>query len=303
MPANEALKLHLMSLRLDRWPRSLAILPGTAAAFLLAPAPPARGEWPGILLGTLLAFLFTWAISTANYIINEITDAPYDAFHPGKNKRPLVQKKIGIFWLVVIGGTLVTVTLGLALLLYSPRLCLALSLLLLAGIFYNLPPIRLKDIPYLDSTAESANNPIRFMIGWTVFQPGLPPVSLLLAWWLFGNFLMVGKRVAEKKFLADAAAARYRRSLQSYDLRGLVSFMIGSAVLFLLCFAWFARAFHLRVLLWSLPLIVLYLVYFIVKAVKDRDAAEEPEKMLKNPYFALYTLVLMGLFLLAFLWR
>ncbi len=303
MPANEQLKLHLMSLRLDRWPRSLAILPGTAAVFLLAPTLPPPGAWPTLALYTLLAFLFTWAISTANYIINEITDAPFDAFHPGKNKRPLVQKKIGIRWLVVAWLFLTAGSLGPALFFFPPRLAGALFLLLLAGLLYNVPPLRFKDIPYLDSTAESANNPIRFLIGWTIFAPGFPPASLLLAGGGFGNFLRVGQRVAETQFLADATAARYRRSLQSYNLRGLIAFMAGSALLFLIAFTWFAWTYRLSVLLWSLPLIVLYLVYFILKAVRDRDAAEEPEKLLRNPYFALYTLVLMGLFLLAFLWR
>ena len=40
--------------------------------------------------------------------------------------------------------------------------------LLLAGILYNVPPLRFKDIPYLYSTMESANNPIRFLVGWYV---------------------------------------------------------------------------------------------------------------------------------------
>jgi hypothetical protein len=52
-----------------------------------------------------------------------------------------------------------------------------------------------------------------------------------------------------------------------------------------------------------LPFIVFYLVIFMFKSIQDRDAAEEPEKQLKNPYFALYTLFLLVVFLIAFMLR
>ena len=79
--------LYVASLRLERWPRSLAILVGFAAVFLVNPV--GLGTlltWPTWLkIG--LAFVLTWMVSTANYIVNEITDAPFDAFHPGKKHR------------------------------------------------------------------------------------------------------------------------------------------------------------------------------------------------------------------------
>jgi hypothetical protein len=57
---------------------------------------------------------------------------------------------------------------------------------------------------------------------------------------------------------------------------------------------------NLKTFLYALPLIVFYLVFFLVKSTQDRDAAEEPEKMLKNPYFALYTVFLLVVFIIAF---
>ena len=38
--------------------------------------------------------------------------------------------------------------------------------LLVAGLVYNLPPLRFKDWPYLDALTESLTNPIRIAIGW-----------------------------------------------------------------------------------------------------------------------------------------
>jgi 4-hydroxybenzoate polyprenyltransferase len=288
---------------LDRWPRSLAIIVGSAAFFLVYPWRLPAALTPVTVLRVLLAFLLTWMVSTANYIINEITDAPFDAFHPAKKHRPLVRNEVSVTILLLGWLLLVIAALGLALVFYSTAFILSLGALLLAGILYNVPPMRMKDIPYLDSSVESANNPIRFLIGWYVLAAALPPLSLLLAWWAFGNFLMVGKRVAEKKFLTAAESAAYRRSLTRYSVVGLVCFMVLNGLLFLAMFTVFAWAMNLKTLLVVLPFIVFYLLYFLRKSTQDRDAAEEPETMLKNPYFALYTLFLAVVFAIAFCLR
>ena len=303
MPGRKKSSLYLASLRLDRWPRSTAILVGSAAVFLLDPSRLHAELVPELALKLLLAFLLTWMISTANYIVNEITDAPYDAHHPKKKHRPLVAKEISIPVLLGVWALLTGAALGIAYFTFHPNLVLSLGALLLAGIVYNVPPLRLKDIPFLDSTMESANNPIRFLIGWYVLAAALPPLSLLAAWWAFGNFLMIGKRVAEKKFLTLAEASAYRLSLDRYSAGGLVAFMTLNGLLFLAMFIMFTLQTGLRTFLYALPFIVFYLVIFMFKSIQDRDAAEEPEKQLKNPYFALYTLFLLVVFLVAFLLR
>lgn len=303
MPERTKSSLYIASLRLERWPRSLAILVGFAAVFLVTPSGIGSLLTVPALLKLGLAFALTWMVSTANYIVNEITDAPFDAFHPGKKHRPLVKNEISVK--VLLGGwlALVAVSLSIAGALYSKPFLLSLSALLLAGLLYNVPPVRMKDVPYLDSTLESANNPIRFLIGWYVLAAPFPTLYLLLAWWAFGNFLMVGKRVAEKKFLTPEESSAYRLSLNRYSIRGLVAFMAGNALLFLVMFVLFALRLKLRTFLYTLPFIVFYLVFFMIKSIQDRDTAEEPEKLLKNPYFAVYTVFLLLVFVVAFLLR
>jgi decaprenyl-phosphate phosphoribosyltransferase len=301
MPKKSRLSLYLSSLRLDRWPRSLAILPGLVVAYFLFP----ETARPVIDVATaakgLLAFFLAWALSTINYIVNEITDAPYDAHHPTKMHRPLVTREIKRWVLVGIGLGIGVVSIVTACLVFEWRFIIALLLLLAQGTLYNIKPFRLKDVPFVDSTLESTNNPIRFLVGWFVLSNLFPPVSLLVSWWAFGNFLMVGKRVAEKKFLTDEQAAAYRVSLRKYSLKGLIAFMIGNAVVFLATFVWFALEYHRYILLYILPGILIYLVIFIYISIRNRDAAEEPERLLRNPYFALYTLVLIILIIVAFL--
>ena len=300
MPEKRKSSLYVASLRLGRWPRSMAIIVGVTAVFLVNPAGIRSLLTAAAFLKIILAFFLTWMVSTANYIINEITDAPFDAFHPGKKHRPLVQNKISVKVLLIGWVLLVVTALVLARVLYSQAFVLSLGALLLAGILYNVPPLRAKDIPYFDSTLESANNPIRFLIGWYVLAAQFPPLSLLLAWWAFGNFLMVGKRVAEKKFLTAEESSAYRLSLNRYSVRGLVTFMTVNGLLFLAMFILFAILLSLKTFLYALPFIMFYLIFFMVKSIQDRDVAEEPEKLLKNPYFAIYTVFLLVIFIIAF---
>jgi len=300
MPEKKKGSLYIASLRLERWPRSLAILIGFAAVFLVNPAGIGSLLTTSAFLKVSLAFVLTWMVSTANYIINEITDAPFDAFHPGKKHRPLVRNEISVKVLLVGWLALVAASLVMAHFFYSRAFILSLGALLLAGLLYNVPPIRMKDVPYLDSTLESANNPIRFLIGWYVLAGPFPPLSLLLAWWAFGNFLMVGKRVAEKKFLTAEESSAYRLSLNRYSVRGLVAFMIFNGLLFLAMFILFAIRLSLKTFLYALPFIIFYLIFFMIKSIQDRDAAEEPEKLLKNPFFAIYTVFLLIVFIIAF---
>jgi len=295
---------YISALRLDRWPRSLAILPGFVAALVVYPSQTASAA-PGLQLAWKLvaAFLLTWVVSTANYIVNEIADAPYDAFHPTKKDRPLVKGEINRTVLVAAYLAMAALALMAGYWLFNPRFLFSLAALLVAGLVYNVPPVRVKDIPILDSTVESANNPIRFLIGWYTLPVPFPQPSLLISWWAFGNFLMVGKRVAEKKFLTAEESAGYRMSLKRYSLRMLVAFMVFSALVFLLTFAYFVWQQGWTLFLFSIPFILIYLVMFMRKSLQDREGAEEPERLLKNPYFAIYTLFLVLVFLAAYLLR
>ena len=153
---------YLRGLRLERWPRSLAIALGSASFFFLHREVLGESFRPGAIAWLLvLAFLLTWIISTANYVLNEIVDAPFDAHHPVKRLRPLVQREIKPGPFAMMGAALTVVGLGGARLMFSRSFFFSLLALLVAGFIYNVKPIRTKDIPFLDAISESANNPIR----------------------------------------------------------------------------------------------------------------------------------------------
>ena len=66
-------------------------------------------------------------------------------------------------------------------LLISGKFALAGLALWVMGCLYNIPPVRTKDVPYLDVLTESINNPLRMLLGWyAVTSVLVPPVSLLM---------------------------------------------------------------------------------------------------------------------------
>ena len=79
---------YLRAMRLERWPRSLAIFLGSAAFFFFHRGDLAAFPLAALAWRTAAAFLLTWAISTANYVLNEIVDLPFDIHHPTKKNRP-----------------------------------------------------------------------------------------------------------------------------------------------------------------------------------------------------------------------
>jgi len=74
---------------------------------------------------------------------------------------------------------------------------------------------------------ESVNNPLRFLSAGSRSLPQIaPPVSILLAYWFGGAFLMTAKRVSEHRAIVEAGAPRacgYRPSFAVYTHSSLVT--------------------------------------------------------------------------------
>jgi len=295
------LKAYLKAMRPERWPRSLAIFLGCATYFFIYRDALHVSSLPVLAWRALAAFALTWGISTANYIINEIVDLPFDIHHPTKRFRPLVSGDIKKIPFSVLGLVLIIACFGLAYFFFSVPFFLSLLGLLAAGFVYNVKPIRTKDIPFLDAISESVNNPLRFLIGWYAFAPEylFPPVSLLLSWWAFGNFLMVAKRLSEFRFLKEKAG-NYRISHKRYTKNMLMLGMTSSAVIGLLAFLYFAHVFRLQTFFFIAPFLVVFFLLIFRKTLREAEVMEEPEKLLARPLFALYTIFLVSLFILSF---
>src|SRR5688572_29745580 len=60
---------------------------------------------------------------------------------------------------------------------------------------YNIPPVRRKDLPYVDVLGEAVNNPLRMLAGrFIVTSVMVAPASLLLSYWMIGCYFMALER-------------------------------------------------------------------------------------------------------------
>ena len=172
--------------------------------------------------------------------------------------------------------------LALAAAVNRPFLATGIALLVM-GMVYNVPPVRSKDLPYVDVLTESVNNPIRLLLGWfAVTTAEFPPVSLLIAYWMVGAYFMATKRFAEYRYLADpAGAGAYRKSFRYYDEQKLLVSMLFYATTAALFLGVFIIRYHLELIL-TVPLLTGFLCYYLHVAFKPDSAAQSPERLYRE---------------------
>lgn len=274
------LRDYLAMARPSHGTKHALILPGIVLAQLLQPAP-----WTLLVRNLLFGLASAVAIASANYLLNEWLDAPFDAHHPVKARRPAVEKRMApwVIWLEYVAFHAT----GLALAAAVGRLFLVTSVGFVAcSLVYNVPPLRAKDRVFLDVLVEALNNPIRLTLGWAMVEAArLPPASLLLAYWMGGGFLMGVKRLAEYRSVTGAVGKErlvlYRRAFGRYDERSLLlsSFLYAQMAAFFL--AVFLVKYRVEYVL-SLPLFAWLFVVYLRLGLEPESAAQAPERLFRE---------------------
>lgn len=295
---------YFRAMRIERWPRSLAIFVGTYFYLLLNRIPINSYDFEVAIFNSFIAFFLTLLISFLNYIINEFADAPFDIHHPLKRERPLLKGEVSKGKLIAIALFLFILSISISLLYFARWVTISLLSLFIAGILYNIKPIRLKDITFVDSISESVNNPIRLLIGW--FSAGgekFPSPLLLLFFWLAGNFLLSTKRLSELKNLGAEKAKAYRKSFSSYTSKSLFIFITFSAFLCLTFFIWFCWKERIMTFILATPFFFVLIGWIFLRMSKDETLADEPEVLVKKPFFSLILTILLIFIILALIFH
>lgn len=281
--------------RPDHWFKNVFMLLGVLLAYFYEPALLTAESWQALLLGLVA----TCIVASSNYVINEILDAPSDRHHPVKHARPIPSGRVKLRWAYAEWLGLAALGLGLAAMVSTPFLITA-AMLWFMGLVYNIPPVRSKELPYLDVLSESVNNPLRLGLGWfAAGQTAVPPLSLLMAYWMVGAFFMGAKRFSEYRAIGDAdRAAAYRSSFQHYDESKLLVSLFFYATATALFLGMFIVRHHLELLL-GIPLIAGFFSYYLHVALKPESAAQAPERLYRErglmAYLVLCVVVLVGL--------
>lgn len=269
---------HLAIARMDHWVKNVFVLPGILIPLVVDPA-----HWPPHLLFRIfIGFASVCLITSSNYVINEVLDAPSDRFHPLKSLRPVPSGRVSIPLAYVQWLALMVVGLVLAWVISLPFF-LTMTTLWIMGCAYNISPIRTKDVPYLDVLSESVNNPLRMLAGWFITgTPLIPPASLLFSYWMIGCYFMALKRYAEYRDLNNSSlAALYRKSFKFYTEERLLASVLFYSSTAMLFFGAFIMRYRLELLL-AIPLIGLVMAFYLDLSFKPNSAVQRPEGLYRE---------------------
>ncbi|MDA0321389.1 MAG: UbiA prenyltransferase family protein [Verrucomicrobia bacterium] len=273
--------------RPSHWLKNVFVMPGFLLALYFEPSI----LTPKTVVLTLFALVSVCLVASSNYVLNELLDAERDRHHPDKQSRPLVtgeaQRSVAYaLWAVL---TVIGLATGYAV---DARVGHAALLLWIMAAFYNVPPVRMKDQPYVDVLCESVNNPIRMAIGW--FATGLsaaPPLSVLVAYWMFGAFLMAAKRLAEyRHIITECNPADYRSSFRYYTEERLIESIMFYAALFAMMSGIFITRYRIELVL-ATPVVAFAMAYYMHVGFKPNSPVQHPEELVHHPKLMLVVAV------------
>jgi decaprenyl-phosphate phosphoribosyltransferase len=272
------LAAHLSLLRLDHSVKQIFVIPGIVVAVSITQS----SVDAQMLMRAALGFVAVILAASSNYVLNELLDAPFDRHIPAKSSRPAacgrVNVRVGYAQWLICGFASFAVAGAV-----SKELFFSVLALWVMGCLYNVPPIRTKDIPYLDVLSESINNPIRFCVGWYIVTSTiLPPASLLLAYWLLGAYFMALKRFSEYRQIGGRLASRYRRSFAFYTEQALLTCVTFYAAAAMLFFGAFIMRYRME-MVFAFPFIALLMALYFQLAFVENSPVQNPEKLYREP--------------------
>jgi 4-hydroxybenzoate polyprenyltransferase len=282
--ASAGVRPYVQIARVDHWFKNAFMLLGVILAFFYKPE---VATW-GSLAPLAIAVLATCLVASSNYVLNELLDAPSDRLHPVKKSRPaaagLVKPGVAYAeWLLLAAA-------GFSLAWSINVYFLASAVFLwVMGVAYNVPPIRTKEWPYLDVLSESVNNPIRLLLGWfALVTDRVPPLSLVIAYWMIGAFFMAMKRYAEYRHIGDArVAAAYRRSFEYYNEERLLVSVVFYSTACALFGGIFIVRYHIELILFA-PFAAGLFAYYMHLGMLPDSPVQNPEKLYRQRGFFAY---------------
>jgi len=269
---------YISMARPDYWFKNIFMLPGVILAWETCPPRHPIGALGVLFLGLIAACL----VCSSNYTINELLDAPEDRIHPEKKHRAAACGRVRPGWGYVQWVLLGVAGIALSCIVGLPFLLTQVALLAM-GLAYNVPPVRLKERPYLDVLSESVNDPVRILLGWYAVRcPNVPPASLLLSYWMLGAFFMAIKRFAELRYINDRdVAAAYRKSFAYYTPERLLTATTFYAAACGLFGGIFIIQYRAELII-GVPFLAGFMAMYLNLAFRDNSPVQYPERLYRQ---------------------
>lgn len=284
---------YIKLLRINHWFKNFFVVIGAACAYLFVlytrQSLSTLAEYAILILG---AFLLASLISSVNYVINQITDVQFDKKHPTKKNRPLPSGKVSIEKAFIISMIIFGLCFVVSLKYYSLNFTALLVSLWIAGIIYNVKPIRAKDIPFVDVVVESANNPIRFSMGWFVITNIMPRIDILVVTWTAGAILMTAKRYDEYLHFGDNLVP-YRATFSRYSLLSLKRMLYVYSFLTLFVLGLLLSSIGNIFLFTLWPLFLLFIAWILRQVITGNAKTRSAESFVLTKKFITFSLFIL----------
>jgi len=217
----ERFLVWVRAVRIDQWTKNGVVL----MAWFFSVADASQREivrgWQSFLLAVAMAFSFS-LISSAFYLLNDVSDYDADRLHPVKRFRPIAAGQIGR--LTAIRAGLVLFAVGFAypalVVIFLPSRTTAFATVLAYTVMQCLYTGFLKRIPYLDVVTLSAGFVLRAVAGAAIIAAYISP-WLLVCTFSLSMFLAFCKRRHEM-----STAFESRPALRHYHPRVLAFLII-----------------------------------------------------------------------------
>ncbi len=202
----ERLKVWLRAIRVDQWTKNGVVM--MAWFFSVADASQrdiVRG-WESFLMAVAMAGAFS-LVSSAFYLLNDVSDYESDRLHPAKRLRPVAAGQISR--IAAIRAALVLFAAGFAypalVVMILPSRTLAFGTILAYTVMQCLYTGFLKRVPYVDVITLSAGFVLRAVAGAAIISAYVSP-WLLVCTFTLSLFLACCKRKHEKETAANSRA-------------------------------------------------------------------------------------------------
>lgn len=236
------------------------------------------------LLTVTLGFISLCFISSANYIINDISDLKKDKLHPEKSKRPLASGKITIKEAIFFALLSLILSLIIAINLPFYFLLSVASMFILTQLY----SLYLKNILFIDVILIAINFVIRTISGFFIINIMFSPWLIICPFFL-SLFLSIGKRESEARFIKKAY--NHRTVLKHYTHELTHTLMIVSVVSLIITYTLFTFLSQYPLLILTLPIVVYAIFRYFSFIYTGSIIARHPEKIIKDKPMAISLLI------------
>ena len=261
----------LVSLRPDQWTKNLFVFAGVIFGERLA-------DLPAVMMAGV-AFLVFCALSSAMYLVNDVSDRAEDRRHPTKARRPIAAGELSVPAAVTAAVVLVVGALAIAFWVGTPFALVSLTFAGLLGLY----TYQLKHIVIIDVLTIATGFVLRAVAGAVAVAV---PISqwLLVCTVLLALFLGLAKRRQEVTLLGEAAGP-HRRTLGDYSTALLDQLIAIVAAATLVSYAFYTmepatiEKFGTSRLTLTLPFPI-YGIFRYLYLVYERDGGGSPSETL-----------------------